>query len=80
MTEERMIRVVRKDFVRGGVDDGELIPYMLSYIKWNELEPAPPKDWTPYCYDESKEVCTMLGLVNEPPKCWKECPYRKKDD
>lgn len=39
-----------------------------------------PKDWKPYCYDEIHNVCSMIGLVNEPPKCWKYCIYRKKDD
>jgi len=43
-------------------------------------EIAPPEDWTPYCYDESKKICSMIGLVNDPPKCWKDCPYRKKDE
>ena len=59
------------------IDRGFII---TGLFRIGDLEPAPPKDWTPYCYDESKKVCTMLGLVNEPPKCWKDCPYRKKDD
>lgn len=39
-----------------------------------------PKDWKPYCYDEEHNICSLVGLVNEPPKCWKECPYRKRSD
>jgi len=50
-----------------------------TYLE-SSLEPAPPKDWKPYCYDEVHNICSLVGLVNNPPKCWNNCPYRNRRD
>lgn len=90
MTEERMIRVTKPEALDGEVSirvffdyyrpDGRLAKDGFTINDFDGLEPAPPKDWKPYCYDEEHNICSLVGLVNEPPKCWKECPYRKRSD
>ena len=74
MTEERILRVT--DFE--GYDYAALPAWFK--LRLISDDPAPPKDWKPYCYDEEHNICSLVGLVNEPPKCWKECPYRKRSD
>lgn len=69
MTEERMICTL----------DPEVLGRNLF---WKPVEPAPPKDWRPYCYSDSPiGVCMDKnaepeGRLGE--RC-KICPYRKME-
>lgn len=56
--------------------------YPVSYggpyhIRWEDTEPAPPKDWRPACYNYSElvEGCGQIPFTDKP-EC-RECPYRK---
>lgn len=41
-----------------------------------DAEPAPPKDWRPYCFN--KRCCNKehLGILSDMEPC-KSCPYRE---
>ncbi len=83
MTKERMICERHRTTCYPLSEDGS---YHLKtggvecWSSWEPVKPASPEDWKPYCYDEEHNICSLVGLVNEPPKCWKECPYRKRSD
>jgi hypothetical protein len=76
MIEERMIRVTWQTYYQlTHDDDSEIV------IKdWNNLEPAPPKDFKPHCYGTVPWCEEVKELRNKEyyNKC-EECPYRKRD-
>jgi hypothetical protein len=74
-SEERMIRVTRDDFYEGGSDDG-FLKEDFPDINWKFLEPAPPKDWKPFCYGSDGEHCFECHFVDD---YFVPCPYRKRD-
>jgi hypothetical protein len=63
MTEERKI-ITEEDWSWGA-----------SRIGWNDLEPAPPKDWRPICYDS--QYNKLNGCDPMPPivKACRQCPF-----
>jgi len=62
MTEKRMICTLDPDVLGRN-------------LFWKPVEPAPPKDWRPYCFD--KRCCKKenLGILSDMGPC-KSCPYR----
>jgi hypothetical protein len=44
MTEERILRMTRDDFDADGFND-------MANRYWDDLEPAPPKDFKPKCHE-----------------------------
>ena len=84
MTEERIIRVTKV-----GLEFLEEQRYDPTYVIafWHELEPAPPKNWRPLCFDENtganEEYCNGVHETNWMGYIQKEledncrkCPYR----
>lgn len=76
MTEERMIRVNRLDYLHltyGNNEDVANAAIKLLYnVQWLDLEPAPPKDWRPDCF------YLETHLKQEQFAC-KECPFREPE-
>lgn len=48
---------------------------ILTYLD-SDLEPAPPKDWKPVCYNYSElnEGCEQIPFISSP-EC-DQCPYK----
>lgn len=75
MAEVRMI------CVRAG-QEPHLVKTPNGKMAWNDLrcwipvEPAPPKDWRPACFNYSELVagCSQIPFTNKP--ACQECPYR----
>lgn len=66
MTEERMIRL---KFEREHYPISYGGPY---HIRWEDTEPAPPKDWRPACFRSRQHE------EQDEPEC-EQCPYRKME-
>ena len=91
MTEERMIRVSIdqwQDMFEGkSLTWNELSmilfgsEFELGTPSFYDLEPAPPKDWKPYCFKQRIDgkcfgMCHPIA-DDEMADCCLECPFRK---
>lgn len=78
MTEVRMI-CVRKGAEPYPVELPNGKKAWYDSRNWVPVEPAPPKDWHPYCFN--KNCCTTkhLGILSDMEPC-KSCPYRKMEE
>ena len=91
MTEERMIRIEAsypRKKISYRIELGDASSQLGADViekecRVGDLEPAPPKDWRPYCFSESPlGVCggaidiDSLGYLGN--RC-KKCPYRKME-
>lgn len=88
MPEERMIRINYPDKTLD--NDVDIRVHLYYYdpngqlqtpifgINKEDVELAPSKDWSPYCF--SKNCCTTkhLGILSDMEPC-KSCPYRKME-
>ncbi len=71
MTEERMI-CEKSHREINHPEHGE-----ITEIWWCPVEPAPPKDWVPVCYNYSELVkgCAQIPFTDKP-EC-RKCPYHE---
>lgn len=79
MTQERIIIEEEMEFTIANSNGKIFIEGFYDY------EPAPPKDWRPFCYiyDDEKDECDwsywkLINLETMMEQC-KECIYRKKE-
>ena len=73
MTEERIIIILEND---------EQYEKFAGVIKLNGAyyyDPAPPKDWIPFCFSEACERGESLGVMSMDKEPCKSCPYRKME-
>jgi len=79
MTEERMICKRTRTVCYPHSEDGSTqlqTGGIECWTRWIPVEPAPPKDWKPDCYEEVK----CQTYESELPTRCDFCLYRKKDD
>jgi hypothetical protein len=83
MTEERMI-CERKSYIPASYEPFNIVE--AEWTSWAPVEPAPPKDWRPFCFNEFgyNDICEGRHQVNWMGYVQKEledecinCPYRK---
>jgi len=74
MTEEKMLRFYEWEIKELGLEYPEHIPVWL-FNRLNEAEPAPSKDWRPYCfYADNAGKCWHFKMAF--PVACEKCPYR----
>lgn len=76
MSEEQLIisyAIIERTFEKA--DDAKAQWLMITSIS----EPAPPKDWTPFCFSEACERGESLGVMSMDKEPCKSCPYRKME-
>lgn len=71
---EKTLRFFEWEIQELALEYPDYIPIWL-FMRLNEAEPAPSKDWRPYCFN--KRCCKKenLGILSDMGPC-KSCPYR----